>query len=143
MTLSSLLYDIREKFSEVSAELEEYRDIPEVARFLKLRGERLQEFEKAVIGYNLSEFSGNVLVSLRNRGFSSKVYGICRIGAEYFEMTKKVEKAIKEYEKSLLEEAYQNNEQNKEALMYDSEYAIPDELDEETFSRLYGEKITG
>lgn len=142
MTLNQLLYEIREKFSEVVAELEEYMYIPEVERFVKGREKILREFEDAVKGYSIYELTGNVLNSLRSRGMPYKIYGICSRGAEYFEVTKQVEKAIKEYEKSLLE-AYQNNEQNEETLMFDSAYAIPDELDEETFNKLYGEKITG
>lgn len=138
MTLEELLCQIKSKFKSVSGELEPYREIPEVESFLIRRSDDFKEFEKAVRSYPLTELTGVVLNSLRERGFSYKIYGICRIGPEYFVVTKKVRKAIKEYEEELLRQA-REEEKKQEKLNFNSEYAIPDELTPEQLEEMFGE----
>lgn len=135
MILERLLHDVRNKFKEVSLELKPYESIPEVESFLKLRGDKLEEFERAVRGYRLTELTGIVLNSLRQRGFDYTIYGICQRGADYFEITKKVKKSISEFEDELRQAAEQ---EKQEEFNFDKDYAIPDELTEEQLEEIFG-----
>lgn len=135
MTLGDLLCDIKVKYDKAVAELKPYRSITEVESFLRRRGEDLKEFERIVDGYSLSTPIGVIINSLREEGVPYKIYGICTKGREYFVVTKKVQKAIKEFEDDLLRQAAEQEKQEK--LNFDKDYAIPDDLTPEQIEEIF------
>lgn len=148
MTLSSLLYDIDEMFQRSKEYLEPYMYIYEVRNFIERRELDLERFKNIVAGYSLAE---NILtiqqdIRLRFPNESKLFGGICLNGKEYFRVTKKVQKTIDDELESLQEQAYEEmmrvvDEENEHDIV-DGSFAIPDELDEETFDELYGQKGT-
>lgn len=136
MVLGELLKEVRNKYDEVSAELEPYRCVVQVERFLELRGQDLKTFVEAVREYDMDTPTGVVLDSLREKGIPRKIYCICDAGASYFDITKKVEKAIAIYDEELLRQAAEVIE-IVEAPEVTFEYAIPDELTSEQFQRIF------
>lgn len=140
MTLGELLIELRNKYKEVSSELEEYIEIPEVESFLKRRGDKLRKFENEVKGYKLSTLTGDVKKSLKKKGVDYKVYGICSRKKPYFDITKKVKKAIEDYQNTLLREAYEMEENQEEIINFDKDYAIPDELNPQRLEEMFVDK---
>lgn len=140
MTLGSLICEIRKEYSKNREILESYLHISAVRDFVERRGEDLEDFERLVKGYEVDEDILQIHEMLKKRGVASKFYGgICLKGIDYFKIPNKIDKIL---ETKIEREAFfwsdvsvdtQNN--------FDSDFAIPDELDAETFDEFYGSEI--
>jgi len=142
MTLGNLLFDIRSMYRSSGCTLSPYTYIPEVESFLKRRGEDLKEFERLVGSYNLSDSVITVHLRLKERGVPTKFYGICMKGEAYFAIPKKVEKLVIAEKHKEAVEFYANLEKEENAESedrFDKNYAIPDELSEEQFKKVFGD----
>lgn len=136
MTLGNLLYEINTAYKNSVEQLEEHRHIPEVDNFLNRRKKDIDDFKNLVSGYLITDNVLSVQADLRRRGVEAKFYGgICLKGAEYFKVTKSIEKVISEQELSdeeiceLQKEYYLTKENEEERQMsFDKDFAIFDEL---------------
>ena len=124
MTLGQVIVEIRVAYQRAYESVQEYIYLDEVSSFISRRKKDLDEFERITACYSKAKDIVEIQQDLRERGFESKVYGgICLQKADYFSVTKKVQKAIK---KEIEEQLY--TEEKEPVVNYDKDYAIFDEF---------------
>ena len=139
MKLGQLLHELERSFNEMLNETEDYLHNPVIREFVSQKEADYRKFRELVSEYNRQQEVPNIIERLKRRNVESKFYGgICIRRSKYFDYNKEVKA---ELENEMFRTAFEK--ETSEDIHFDADYAIPDELDRETFDKLYGEEVAG
>ncbi|MBR5227279.1 MAG: hypothetical protein IKV94_01405 [Clostridia bacterium] len=94
MQLYQLINDLERGLNRLRTMGYTYPNSRAFKEFLDRKEEDFKEFQKLVGPYRRDEFLPNVIRDLKERGVAYKFFGMTQRGADYFKITKKLEKEI-------------------------------------------------
>ena len=139
MNLGQLLHELERSFNEMLTETKDYLHNPVIKDFVSQKESDYITFRELVSKYDKQLGVPNIIKKLQKRNTESKFYGgMCIRRSKYFDYNKEVKD---ELENEMFRTAFKK--ETSEDIHFDADYAIPDELDRETFDKLYGEEVAG
>ena len=94
MQLYQLMNDLERGLNRLRTMKYTYPNSSAFQTFLNRKDEDFREFQRLVGPYRNDEFLPNVIRDLKERGVQYKFFGMTQRGADYFKITKKLEKEI-------------------------------------------------